>query len=82
MPRNGRPVTSAELDAHLTPIREDVKQLVHDQRDFAEFMTGAIASTRIQAKVMRSRHFWIGMSVAMFGGLCTAAGVIVAVAHG
>jgi hypothetical protein len=77
-----RPVTSAELDAHLTPIREDVRQLVADQRAFAEFMTGAITSRTIQQSVMRSRHFWIGASTAMFAGLATAAGVIVAIAHG
>jgi hypothetical protein len=63
-------------------MREDIRALVTDQREFAEFMTGAINSRSIQETVRRSRHFWMGVSVAMFGGLATAAGVIVAIAHG
>jgi len=66
MPRNGgRAVTSAELDAHLTPIREDIRELVKDQRDFAEFMTGAISSQTIQETVRKSRHFWIGSALSL-----------------
>ena len=62
-------------------MREDIRSLVDDQRAFAEFMTGALTSTAIQASVMRSRHFWIGAATAMFAGLVSAAGVIVAIAH-
>lgn len=66
MSRNGsRPVTSAELDAHLGPIREDVRALVKDQREFAEFMTGAISSRAIQESIRKSRHFWIGVALSM-----------------
>ena len=83
MPRNGgRPVTSAELDAHLRPMREDIRKLVADQSAFAEFMTGALVSRKIQERIIKSRHFWMGAAVAMFGGLATAAGVIVAISHG
>ena len=83
MPRNGgRAVTSAELDAHLRPMRDDIRELVRVSREFQEFMTGAINSRAIQEKVGKSRHFWIGAAVAMFGGLAAAAGVIVAIAHG
>ena len=74
------PVTVALLDAHLGPIREDIRQLVKDQCEFAEFMTGAIASQRFQAKIIKSRQFWIGACVAMFTGLVAAAGVIVQLA--
>lgn len=64
MPRNGgRAVTSAELDAHLGPMRDDISQLVKDQREFAEFMTGAVNSRAIQEKVRTSRHFWIGAAL-------------------
>jgi hypothetical protein len=62
-------------------MREDISSLVKDQKDFAEFMTGAITSRTIQQNVMRSRHFWIGAACAMFSGLVAAAGVIVAIAH-
>jgi len=62
-------------------MRSDIKQLVDDQRAFADFMTGAINSRAIQETVRASRHFWMGAAVAMFGGLATAAGVIVAIAH-
>jgi len=66
MPRNGgRPVTSAELDAHLRPMREDIRSLVKDQKDFAEFMTGAINSRAIQETVRKSRHFWIGSALSL-----------------
>jgi len=75
------PVTAALLEAHLNPIREDIRQLSRDQREFAEFMTGAITSRAIQQTVMKSRHFWIGAAAAMFAGLVSAAGVIVAIAH-
>ena len=62
--RNGsRPVTSAELDAHLDPMRRDIRQLVKDQQEFAEFMTGAISSRAIQESVRKSRHFWIGFAL-------------------
>lgn len=72
-----RPVTAAELDAHLTPMREDIKTLVTDQKEFAEFMTGAIVSQSIQQRVVKSRHFWIGIALSSFVLLVTAAGVIV-----
>jgi hypothetical protein len=65
MPRNGRAVTSAELDAHLRPMREDIRQLVNDQREFAEFMSGAINSRSIQERVHKSRQFWMGFGVSM-----------------
>ena len=80
MPRNGgRPVTSAELDAHLHPIREDIAQLVKDQRDFAEFMTGAITSRSIQQTVMKSRHFWIGTALSF--GTMLAGAVLLLLTH-
>lgn len=65
MPRNGRTISSAELDAHLSPIREDIRRLVDDQRAFAEFMTGAISSRSIQEGVRKSRHFWMGFGLSM-----------------
>ena len=71
-----RPVTAAELDAHLTPMREDIKTLVSDQKEFAEFMTGAIVSREIQQGVMKSRHFWIGTAVAMAAMLATILGIV------
>jgi len=80
MPRNGgRPVTSAELDAHLTPIREDIRRLVTDQREFAEFMTGAITSRSIQQGVMKSRHFWLGTALSF--GTMLAGAVLLLVSH-
>jgi len=82
MPRNGgRPVTSAELDAHLTPIREDIRRLVTDQREFAEFMTGAITSRGIQQTVMKSRHFWIGTALS-FGTMLAGAVILLFTGHG
>lgn len=72
-----RPVTAAELDAHLTPMREDISTLVSDQREFAEFMTGAIVSRAIQEKVLKSRHFWLGFALSATVLLVTAAGVII-----
>lgn len=78
--RNGaRPVTSAELDAHLTPMREDIAQLVTDQREFAEFMTGAISSRAIQEKVRTSRHFWIG--VALSAGTIAVGALAILLSH-
>lgn len=74
------PVTVALLDAHLNPIREDIRQLVSDQREFAEFMTGAIASQVFQTRLVKSRQFWVGVAVAMATGLVTAAGVILQLA--
>ena len=80
MPRNGgRPVTSAELDAHLRPMREDIRQLVDDQRSFAEFMTGAISSRSIQETVRKSRHFWLGTALS-FGTMLVGA-VLLLVTH-
>lgn len=72
-----RPVTAAELDAHLTPMRADIKELVSDQKAFAEFMTGAIVSRSIQERVLRSRHFWVGVAAAMFSGLIAAFALII-----
>ena len=82
MPRGERAVTSAELDAHLRPMREDIRQLVSDQREFAEFMTGSVKSRALQEAVIKSRHFWIGAATAMFGGLIAAAGLIAQLHHG
>ena len=80
MPRNGgRPVTSAELDAHLTPIRDDIRELVKDQREFADFMTGAIVSREIQQGVMKSRHFWIGTALSF--GTMLAGAVLLLLTH-
>lgn len=73
MSRNGgRPVTSAELDAHLGPMREDIRTLTTDQREFAEFMTGAVNSRAIQETVRQSRHFWMGTAVALAGVVIAA----------
>lgn len=77
MPRNGRPVSSAELDAHLRPMREDIRQLVNDQREFAEFMSGAINSRSVQEKVRQSRHFWFGAAVSMGGVAIGAIGLLI-----
>lgn len=79
MPRNGgRPVTSAELDAHLQPMREDIRELVKDQREFAEFMTGAISSRAIQETVRKSRHFWIGAALSLGSVAIAALGLLAA----
>lgn len=58
-------------------MREDIKTLVDDQRGFAEFMTGAIMSQKIQQGVIKSRHFWIGVALSACVLLVTAAGVII-----
>lgn len=77
MARNGdRPVSSRELDAHLQPMREDIRALVRDQREFAEFMTGAINSRAIQLQVHKSRQFWIGVAVSMMGVSVAAVGLL------
>lgn len=78
MANGERPVTAAELDAHLIPMREDISQLVNDQRGFAEFMTGAIISQKIQQRIIQSRHFWIGTAVALAAMLTTAIGILAA----
>ena len=72
-----RPVTSAELDAHLIPMRHDIQALERRFEEFGEFMTGAIASRTIQERIIKSRHFWIGAAIAMFSGLVAALGLIV-----
>lgn len=72
-----RPVTEAELGAHLEPMREDIRELGNRQERFAEFMTGSIVSRAIQERVIKSRHFWLGASVAMFTGLVAALALIV-----
>lgn len=77
MSRGGRPVTSAELDAHLIPMRGDIKALERRFEEFGEFMAGAIVSQRIQQRVIKSRHFWIGAALALFSGLIAALGLIV-----
>ena len=75
MANGERPVTAAELDAHLTPMREDIRTLVTDQREFAEFMTGAIVSREIQQSVMKSRHFWIGSALTLAAIFATLLGI-------
>lgn len=73
MARNGnRPVTETLLEAHLQPMRDDIRQLVNDQRAFAQFMTGAVSSAALQENIRKSRHFWIGVAVSMTSIACGA----------
>ena len=72
-----RPVTEAELDAHLHPMREDIHNLGGKVDELLGFMHGAVVSRAIQERVIRSRHFWIGVASAMFSGLVAAFALIV-----
>lgn len=63
MARGSRSITSAELDAHLRPMRQDIRDLVDDQKAFAEFMSGAIQSRDVQERIRVSRHFWMGTAI-------------------
>lgn len=76
MPHGSRAVTSAELDAHLTPMRQAIRDLIQDQKEFAEFMSGAIQSRDVQEKIRVSRHFWMGAAISFAGVAVGAIGLL------
>lgn len=76
-----RPVTVELLDAHLRPIREDVRGLEHKVDRLSEQITAATATARSHAALVKSRQFWVGTAVACGAGLVGAIALLVQLIH-